>query len=298
VSRGVLCEFIAAEKTTYGVRRLCRVVRISPASFYAWAARAGGPTAAELEDAYAIEAARTAWAQHRQVYGARRLTAEIRDRGHAWNRKQVARLMRLGAIEGMHRRKRGKYGRRTVSAATAPDLVERNFTASAPDRLWVADISYLRTWEGFVYLAVVVDAFSRKVVGWAMADHLRTELALDAVGMAITARRPAAGTVHHTDRGTQYTSYEFGKALRASDLLASMGRVGSAFDNAMAESVFATLKSELIYRRAWPTRHELEMEVFSYLEGFYNTRRRHSRLGNLSPTDYETMHLTQNEVSA
>jgi putative transposase len=144
----------------------------------------------------------------------------------------------------------------------------------------------------------VVDAFSRKVVGWAMADHLRTELVLDAVGMAITTRKPPAGTVHHTDRGSQYTSYEFGKALRASGLLASMGRVGSAFDNAMAESVFATLKTELIYRRSWPTRHDLEMEVFSYLEGFYNTRRRHSRLGNLSPTDYETMHLTQKEVSA
>ncbi len=298
MSRGLVCEFIAAEKTSYGVRRLCRVFKLSPTSFYAWAARAGGPTAAELEEAYAIEAARSAWAEHRRVYGARRLTAEVRDRGHTWNRKRVARLMRAGGIEGVHRRRRGKYGRRTASTATAADLVGRNFTAAAPDQLWVADITYLRTWEGFLYLAVVVDACNRKVVGWAMADHLRTELVLDAVGMAITTRKPAAGTVHHTDRGTQYTSYEFGKALRASGLLASMGRVGSAFDNAMAESVFATLKSELIYRRSWPTRHELEMEVFSYLEGFYNTRRRHSRLGNLSPTDYETIHLTKNEVSA
>jgi transposase InsO family protein len=275
------------------------VFGVSRTSFYSWAARDGGPTAAELDDAYAIESARTAWTEHRRIYGARRLTAEVRDRGHAWNRKRVARLMRLGAIEGVHRRRRGKYGRRrSISTATAPDRVERNFAAAAPNQLWVADISYLRSWEGFVYLAIVVDAFSRKVVGWAMADHLRTELVLDAVGMAITARKPAAGTVHHTDRGSQYTSYEFGKALRSSGLLASMGRVGSAFDNAMAESVFATLKTELIYRRSWPTRHELEMEVFSYLEGFYNTRRRHSRLGNLSPTDYETMHATQNEVSA
>ena len=298
MSRGVLCEFIAAEKTVYGVRRLCRVCGISRTSFYSWAARSGGPTAAELDDAYAIQAARKAWVEHRRIYGARRLTAEVRDRGHGWNRKRVARLMRLGSIEGVHRRRRGKYGRRSVSTATAPDRVERDFTATAPNQLWVADISYLRSWEGFVYLAVVVDAFSRKVVGWAMADHLRTELVLDAVGMAITTRKPPAGTVHHTDRGSQYTSYEFGKALRASGLLASMGRIGSAFDNAMAESVFSTLKTELIYRRSWPTRHELEMEVFSYLEGFYNTRRRHSRLGNLSPTDYENIHLTQNEVSA
>ena len=200
MSRGVLCEFIAAEKTSYGVRRLCRVFGISPTTFYAWATRGGGPTTAELADAYAAHAAREAWIVHRRIYGARRLTAEVRDRGHAWNRKRVARLMRLRAIEGVHRRRRGKYGRRAASTATAPDRVERDFTAAAPNQLWVADITYLRTWEGFVYLAVVVDAFSRRVVGWAMADHLRTELVLDAVGMAITTRKPAAGTVHHTDR--------------------------------------------------------------------------------------------------
>jgi putative transposase len=298
VSRGLVCAFIAAEKTTYGVRRLCRVFAISPTTFYAWARRHGGPTDAELADAYAINDLHDAWVEHRRTYGARRLTAEILDRGRPWNRKRVARLMRLGAIEGVHRRRRGKYGKKAGSTATAPDMVNRQFTAQRPDQLWVADITYLRSWEGFVYLAVVVDAFSRKVVGWAMADHLRTELVLDAVGMAIHTRHPDPGLVHHTDRGSQYTSYEFGKALRSSGLLASMGRVGSAYDNAMAESVFATLKTELVYRQSWPTRHQLEMEVFSYLEGFYNTRRRHSRLGNLSPTNYETLHTTQNEVSA
>jgi putative transposase len=164
---------------------------------------AGGPSTAELEEAYAIHAAREAWCQHRRGYGARRLTAEIRSRGHAWNRKRVARLMRIGGIEGVPRRRRGKYGRRTASTATAADLVERNFTAAAPDQLWVADITYLRTWEGFLYLAVVVDACSRRVVGWAMADHLRTELVLDAVGMGLFARKPAPGLVHHSDRGSQ-----------------------------------------------------------------------------------------------
>jgi transposase InsO family protein len=301
VSRGAVFGFIAAEKTTYGVRRLCRVLQVSKTAFYDWAARAGGPTPAELEEAYAIHAARQAWIEHRRVYGARRLTAEIRSRGDRWNRKRVARLMRLGGIEGIHRRRRGKYGRRTRSTATAADLVERNFTAAAPDQLWVADITYLRTWEGFLYLAVVVDACTRRIVGWAMADHLRTELVLDAVGMALFARKPAPGLVHHSDRGSQYTSYEFGKTLRTSGLLASMGRVGSAFDNAMAESFFATLKAELVYRRAWPTRHELEMEVFSYIEGFYNPRRRHSRLANLSPADFEktiTQQMTHNEASA
>jgi len=298
VSRRAALAFIDAEKTTYGVRRLCRVMHISPSSFYEWAARRGGPTPAEVDEAHRVHVAREAFVEHRGVYGARRLTAEVRDRGHAWNHKHVARLMRVVGIEGAHRRRRGKYGRRTASTATAPDLVAWQFSAPAPNRLWVADITYLRTWEGFLYLAVVVDAFSRRVVGWAMADHLRTELVLDAVGMAIFARRPEPGLVHHTDRGSQYTSYEFGKALRTSGLLASMGRVGSAFDNAMAESVFATLKTELVYRRSWPTRHELEMEVFSYLEGFYNTRRRHTRLGNLSPVTYEQHYLTNNQASA
>ncbi|WP_255472711.1 IS3 family transposase [Quadrisphaera setariae] len=290
--------FIDAMKTNFPVRTLCRVLGIGHSTYYASAARGHGPTAAELAEAYRADAARDAWAEHRGVYGARRLTAEIRSRGHTWNRKHVARLMRLTSIEGAHRRRRGKYGKRSVTTATAPDLVERHFTAEAPDRLWVADITYLRIWEGFLYLAVVVDAFSRRIVGWAMADHLRTELILDAVGMAIQRRRPEPGTIHHSDRGTQYTSYEFGKSLRASGLLASMGRVGSAFDNAMAETTFATLKTELVYRRAWASRHELEMEVFSYIEGFYNSRRRHSRLDNLSPLDYEQRYLTQKQVSA
>lgn len=296
--RRQVLAFIDAEKTTYGVRRLCRVLDVSASSYYAWAARAGGPTAAQVEEAYRVNAARDAWSQHRRVYGARRLTAEVRHRGHRWNRKQVARLMRLGAMQGADRRRRGKYARRSASTATAPDLVNRDFTATAPNCLWVADITYLRTWEGFLYLAVVVDAFSRKVVGWAMADHLRTELVLDAVGMAIFTRKPEPGLVHHNDRGTQYTSYEFGRTLRSSGLLPSTGRVGSALDNAMAESVFATLKTELVYLRSWSSRQELEMEVFSYLEGFYNTHRRHSRLDNLSPSDYEKRHMTDNQVSA
>ncbi len=166
MSRGAVFGFIAAEKTTYGVRRLCRVLGVSKTAFYDWAARDGGPTAAEIEEAYAIEAAYQAWIEHRRVYGARRLTAEICSRGQRWNRKRVARLMRIGGIEGVHRRRRGKYGRRTRSTPTAADLVERNFTAAAPDRLWVADITYLRTWEGFLYLALVIDACTRRVVGW------------------------------------------------------------------------------------------------------------------------------------
>lgn len=302
MSRSLRCEFIDAEKTTYTVRRLCRVLGIAKTTYYDWVARGGGPTSHELDEAYAVQELRQAWAEHRGVYGARRLTAEAVDRGHRWARKRVARLMSVGGFEGVHRRRKHRKGKPSSGPAPAPDRVGRQFTVTEPNRLWVADITYLRTWEGFLYLAVVVDACSRRVVGWAMADHLRRELVLDAVGMAIFSRKPEPDRlIHHSDRGSQYTSYDFGKALRASGVLASMGAVGSAYDNAMCESFFATLKEEMVYRRSWPTRHELEMEVFSYIEGFYNPVRRHSRLDNLSPIAYEqhlTTRTTQIEASA
>ncbi|ADL49524.1 MULTISPECIES: IS3 family transposase [Micromonospora] len=302
MNRTDVYRFIDAEKTTYPVRLLCRLLGVGHSAFYQWL-RAGRQRAADRQrhDEQRVEVTRQAWSEHRGVYGARRLTAELHERGHRWNRKAVARLMRLAGIEGAHRRRRGKPRRKAASTATAPDLVQRQFHATAPNRLWVADISYLRTWEGFLYLAVVVDAYSRRVVGWAMADHLRTELILDAVGMAIQHRRPARDQlIHHSDRGTQYTSFEFGRTLRSCGVLASMGSVADCYDNAMAETFFATLKTELVYTRAWPSRHELEMEVFSYIEGFYNPRRRHSRLGNVSPDTYEKIHqesLTHIEVS-
>lgn len=202
-SRAELLEFIDAEKTVYGVRRLCRVLGVSKTAYYEHRGRDGGASTSDWSDAHDAHTARAAWAEHRRVYGARRLTAELRHRGPPWNRKKVARLMRVAGVEGAHRRHRGKYGRRSHSTATAPDLVERQFTASAPNKLCVADITYLRSWEGFLYLAVVIDACSRKVVGWAMADHLRTELVLDAVGMAIFNRKPDPGLIHHNDRGLQ-----------------------------------------------------------------------------------------------
>ena len=298
MTREAISGFIAAEKTTYPVRLLCRVLQVSSSAFYDWIRR-GRPAISEgdLQDAHAANALHDAWAAHRRTYGARRPTAEIRDRGRGWNRKKVARLMTVAGIEGIHRRRHGKKRTRLTTGAVAPDLVKRQFSADGPDRLWVADISYLRTWQGFLYLAVVIDAATRRVVGWAMADHLRRELVLDAVGMALQQRKPAAGLIHHSDHGVQYTSIEFGRTLRTSGVVASMGSIGDAFDNAIAESFFATLKEEMIYRRAWPTRHELEMEVFSFIEGFYNPLRRHSRLGNLSPAADEKKITTQNEVA-
>jgi putative transposase len=165
--------------------------------------------------------------------------------------------------------------------------VQRDFAAAAPDQLWVADITYVRTWAGFLYLAVVLDACSRRVVGWAMAEHLRTELVIEAVEMALWQRRPPGGVIHHSDRGSQYTSLAFGWRLREAGLVAAMGSRGDCFDNAMAERFFATLECELLERQRFPTRNAARMALFDYIEGFYNTHRRHSALGYLSPAAYE-----------
>jgi len=169
----------------------------------------------------------------------------------------------------------------------APDLVHRNFAATAPDRLWVADISYVKTEEGFLYLSFVLDAYSRRLVGWAMATHLRTELVVDALQMAIWRRKPQAGLIHHSDQGVQYTSLSFGKRLEKAGIVPSMGKVGSAYDNALAESFIATLKSELLYVNSWPTRECTRTAIFEYLESFYNRTRLHSALGYRSPADFE-----------
>ena len=205
-------------------------------------------------------------------------------------RKRVARLMRAAGLIGCHRRRRRGLTRRDPLAAPAPDLVNRQFTATAPDRVWTADITYIPTWSGWLYLAIVLDVYSRRVVGWAMADHLRTELVLDALDMAIWNRRPNPGLVHHSDQGCQYTSLAFGRRLREAGLVASMGSVGDCFDNAVTESFFATLECELLHRHRFRTRTEARVGVFDYLEGFYNSHRRHSALGQLSPSSFERSH--------
>jgi len=212
------------------------------------------------------------------------------DHGLHVGRKRVARLMRAAGLVGCHRRRRRGLTRRDPQAAPAPDLVERAFTAQRPDQLWVADITYVPTWSGWLYLAVVLDVWSRRVVGWAMADHLRAELVVDALEMALWTRQPAAGLVHHSDQGCQYTSLAFGRRCREAAITPSMGSVGDCFDNAMAESFFATLECELLDRTRFATRTQARVAVFDYLEGFYNPHRRHSALNYLSPTDYERSH--------
>ena len=282
-------RLIDQEKAHHAVSLLCRVLGVSRAGFYAWRSRP--PSARAVADQALTAQIRAIHERSRGTYGAPRVHAELRlDHGVGVGRKRVARLMGSAGLVGCHRRRRRGLTHRDPQAAPAPDLVGRRFTADEPNRVWTADITYIPTWSGWLYLAVVLDVFSRRVVGWAMADHLRTELVVDALDMAIWNRRPAAGLVHHSDQGCQYTSLAFGRRLREAGLVGSMGTVGDCYDNAVTESFFATLECELLDRSRFATRTQARTAVFDYLEGFYNPRRRHSTLGQLSPVDYERSH--------
>lgn len=210
-------------------------------------------------------------------------------RGTGWDGKRVARLMRLASLQGVSRRRRVQTTIRKPDARPVPDLVERNFAAEGPDKLWVADITHVPTWTGFLYLAVVLDAWSRRVVGWSMQITLRTELVLEALNMAVTQRRPA-DVIHHSDQGCQYTSIAFGLRCREAGVRPSMGSVGDAYDNAMCESFFASLECELLDRQRFRSQAEARMAIFDYIEGWYNPHRRHSGLGQISPLKFERRH--------
>ncbi len=274
---------------------LCRLLGVSRSGYYAWRRRP--PSARAQRDAGLGRQIRAIHGQSRGTYGTPRIWAELRHTGVACSRKRVARLLRQAGLHGCHRRKGPPTRRRVPETAPAPDLVRRDFTARALDQLWVADITYVPTWMGFLYLAVVLDAHSRRVVGWAMAEHLRSELVIDAVDMATWRRRPRPGVIHHSDQGSQYTSLAFGRRLRDAGLVGSMGSRGDCFDNALAESFFATLECELLARQRFPTRNAARLARFDDIEGFSNTHRRHSALGYLSPAADERRWAIPTEVT-
>jgi len=278
---------VSAHQAAYPIATLCRVLGVSASGYYAWTSRPASARA--TADAALREQLRLIHARSRGTYGERRIHAELAALGVHVGRKRVARLMRALGLAGVSRRKGTITTRRDPEGRPAPDLVDRHFTAAGPDRLWVADITYIPTWAGFLYLAVVLEAWSRRVVGWAMATHLRTELVLDALTMAFRQRRPR-DVIHHSDQGCQYTSIAFGQRCREMGVRPSMGSVGDAYDNAMAESFFATLECELLDRRSFKSKAEARMALFSYIEGWYNPRRRHSALGYLSPMNFESAH--------
>jgi len=282
-------RFIRAEKAHYPVTLLCRVLGVARSGYYAWA-RDGASARARADEELTAQIV-AAHARSRATYGAPRVHAELRAGGVRCARKRVARLMRAAGLAGCHRRRRARTTVVDPARLPAPNLVARDFAAPTTNRLWVGDITYVPTQEGWLYLAVLLDAHSRRVVGWAMAEHLRAELALDALTMALTARRPGAGLIHHTDRGCQYTAAAYQEALAALGLTASMSRSGDCYDNAMAESFFATLKAELVDTQRWPTRAAARRAIFEWLEVWYNRQRRHSALNYSSPVAHEEQML-------
>ena len=276
-----------ANRATYGIARMCRLLGVSTSGYYAWLGR--GPSKRALADSSLIERISEIHAQSWGSYGAPNIHSELADQGIHVGRKRVARLLKAAGLQGVSRRKKTWTTRRDSNSRPAPDLVDRDFTADGPNKLWVADITYIPTWAGFLYLAVVLDVWSRKVVGWAMANHLRTQLVLDAFNMAVQQRRPR-NVIHHSDQGCQYTSIAFGKRCRELGVRPSMGSAGDCYDNALCESFFATLECELIDRFTFRSRRDARLSVFRWIEAWYNPHRNHSSIGRMSPVNFERRH--------
>ncbi len=274
-----------AHQAHYPVATMSRVLGVSPSGFYAWRDR--GPSSQERANEELLERIVFFWKRSDRTYGAPRIYRDlVLEDGRCVSLTRVARLMRIAGIQGVSRRKGPVTTKRDDRDRPAPDLVNRKFMATAPDQLWVADITFVPTRVGFFYLAVVLDVFSRRVVGWAMDDHMRTPLVLAALNMAIERRNPR-GVIHHSDQGSQYTSIAFGNRCNDAGIKPSMGSVGDCYDNAMAESFFATLECELIDRYSFNDRTDGKKRVFKFIEGWYNTTRRHSSIDYLSPIEYE-----------
>jgi putative transposase len=268
----------------------CRLLGVSRSGYYEWHNRA--PSARDEENELLLKHIQKAHADSRGSYGSPRVHAELTlGLGLVVNEKRVARLMRRAGIRGLYVRRRRGCTVRNPEAEPAGDLVNRQFTATAPNRLWLTDITEHPTAEGKLYCAAVMDVYSRRIVGWSIATHIRTELVLDALGMAVVRRTPNHGeTILHSDHGSQYTSWAFGQRLSKAGLLGSMGSVGDCYDNAMMESFWGTLQLEVLDRKSWNSRAELANAIFEWIECWYNPTRRHSSLGMLSPVDYEQLH--------
>lgn len=273
-----------SNRATYRITTMCNTLGVSASGYYAWLSRE--PSARSRSDVEVGDQVEAIHRRSRNTYGRPRIKAELKELGRSISNDRLARLMRERKLEGASRRKGIRTTVRDRDARPAPDLVDRKFTAAAPNRLWVADITYVPTYAGFLFLAVVLDAFSRRIVGWATSSNMRTQLVLDALNMAIHRRRPT-DVVHHSDQGTQYTSIAFGSRCREAGIRPSMGSVGDCYDNAMCESFNATLECELLARHRFRTHKEAELAIFDFIEGWYNLHRRHSALGYRSPAAFE-----------
>ena len=288
--------FIGAEKARHSIPKLCRMLRVSRSGYYAWSRR--GPSKHALEDSRLGTLVVAAHHEGRGSYGSPRVLDELRASGERTSRKRIARLMRERGLVGETRKKWRHPSSAPSDAAYVPNVLDRAFDVPVPNQVWACDITYVRTWEGWLYVAVVIDLFSRRVVGWSMQSHMRTDIVLSALTMAVGQRLPSPGLLQHSDRGSQYTSDDYQRALRGHGIECSMSGRGNCWDNAVVESFFGTLKKELIYRRSWATRQEAAAAIHEYIEIFYNRRRRHSTLGGISPADYETLYKTRLSAAA
>ncbi len=280
-----------ANQADLPVSTMCRVLGVTAAGYYAWLGRA--PSRHAQDDHALVERIRVAHERSGAIYGSPNIHAELRDEGVRVARKRVARLMHEARLRGVSRRKRFVVTtQRDARQRPAPDLVKRSFTAAGPNELWVADMTYIATWAGAVYLAIVVDVWSRRIVGWAIGEQMTAGLVVQALDLAGFQRRPT-NVIHHSDQGSQYTSLAFGQRCKALGVRPSMGSVGDAYDNAMAESCFASLECELLDRRTFKTKIEARLAVFTWIEGWYNPRRRHSALGRIAPAEFERRHAAK-----
>ena len=285
--------FIEAEKVAgHSVQRCCDLLEVSRAAFYQRLSQT--PSAKQRSDAELTEQIKSVHDESKGTYGSPRVHRALRKQGVECGKRRVGRLMRIAGLEGRCKRRWRKTTIADPAAEAALDLIQREFGPGAEiDRRYVGDITYIATWEGWAYLATVIDLSSRRVVGWALADHMRTDLVADALKMAISNRCPVEGLIFHSDRGCQYTSAEYGQLARVNGIVLSIGRKGECWDNAVAESFFATIKRELIDTRAWPTREGLRHAVFDYIEGWFNVHRLHSSLDYCSPSEWEAKHSRQ-----
>jgi len=280
-------HFLTEQRSQYALSRMCEVLGVSRSGYYAWRRRQ--PSQRENTNQILLMHIRAIYAASRQTYGSPRIHAELVAGGLACNRKRVARLMRLAHLQACRRRQRHVTTQADGTLPIAPNRLNREFQAMAPNQKWVSDITYVPTDEGWLYLATVMDLYSRRIIGWAMHNTLADELTQAALQMALSQCRPAGDLLHHSDRGSQYASAEYQALLTAHHAVPSMSRTGNCYDNAPMESFFSTLKTELIHRRHYRTRAEARHDIFAYIEGFYNTQRRHSALGYRSPIEFEQL---------
>ena len=276
--------FIERECDSYPLAALCAVLEVSDSGFFSWR-QSRGPTK-WLSDRELLRHIRLIHAETRAAYGSPRIHAELKDRGVPCSKARVERLMRENGIRARHKRRFKATTDSNHSLPVAPNLLQQDFTTERPDQVWTADITYVGTGEGWLYLAVVLDLYTRRIVGWSMRERMTRDLVLDALRMAWFRRKPTAGVIHHSDRGSQYCSHEFQAQLKAYGMTPSMSRKGNCWDNAPTESFFNSLKNERVHGAHYATRDEARAELFEYIEAFYNRVRRHSTLGSISPARY------------